>query len=137
MRLPSASRLSEPAEGIPRREGNVAIDAGEFLQLVQIADELGRLGADGLDRIGDEHRGVVAERDPPQQRVAHVDLVAAQAIEERAGSVRELAARAVADRTEIVRIDLAPVFGLVEQRPGLAGAKRGLPDDRYVPVQLS
>src|SRR6266852_6736007 len=57
-----------------RREGNVAVNAGEIFQLVPVTDDLLWLGADILDRLDDQMRSVVADRDPPQQRVAHVDL---------------------------------------------------------------
>jgi hypothetical protein len=68
------------------------------------------------------HLGAVpAERDPPQQRVAHLDLGLLQAVDEFLGARRQLAA-GVADLAEVVRVDLVPVLGLLEQRLGLAGA---------------
>src|SRR5580700_6273753 len=50
-------------------KGDVAVDARESLQLVEIADDRLRLGADVLHRLSDQPRRVVAKRDPPQQRV--------------------------------------------------------------------
>src|SRR5271154_240096 len=55
-------------------EGDVAVDARESLELVEIADDRPGLGADVLHRLGDHPRGVIAKRDPPQQRIAQVDL---------------------------------------------------------------
>src|SRR5580693_6265190 len=70
------------------------------LELVEIADDLIRLGAHVLHRLGDHPWTVVAERDPPQKRVAHVDLRALQTVEEGDGAIRKLAARGVANRAE-------------------------------------
>src|ERR1700712_5772211 len=108
------------------RKGDVAIDARKFLEFVEIADDLFRLGADVLHRLGDHPWTVIAERDPPQQRVAHVDLGALQTVDESAGAIRELAARGVANRPEIVGVYLRPVFGLFQQGLSLAGAECGL-----------
>src|ERR1700690_3174180 len=44
---------------------DVAVDAGKFLELVEIADDRLRFGAGALDRLGDHSRRVIAERDPP------------------------------------------------------------------------
>src|SRR5262245_19980484 len=82
-------------------KGDVAIDARKLLELVEIADDLVRLGADVLHRLGDHSWAVLAERDPPQQRVAHVDLGALQTVDERVGAVRKFAAGGVANRAEI------------------------------------
>src|ERR1700691_5808719 len=86
------------------REGDVAVNAGEALELVEIAEDLVRLWADGLHRFGDQPRAVIAERNPPQERIAHVDLGALETVEESVGTIRQLAARRVADVAEIVRI---------------------------------
>src|ERR1700730_8866216 len=61
-------------------EGDVAVDARESLELVEIADDLRRLGADILHRLGEHPRAVITERDPPQQRIAHVDLGALETV---------------------------------------------------------
>src|SRR3984893_8278636 len=118
-------------------KGDVAVDAREFLELVEIANDLLRLGAHVPHRLGDHPWTVVAERDPPQKRVAHVDLRALQTVEEGDGAIRKLAARGVANRAEIVWIDLRPVFWLFQQGLGLTGAERGLAHDRHVPFHLS
>src|ERR1700692_4929015 len=51
-------------------KGDVAVDAWESLELVEIADDLLRLGADVPHGVGDHPWTVIAERDPPQERVA-------------------------------------------------------------------
>src|SRR5438045_8427833 len=107
-----------------RRERDVAVDAAEVLQLVPVGDDLLRLAAGILDRLGDEPRPIVAERDPPQQRIAHVDLRRAQTADEVLGTVWEIALRVVANRAEIVRIHLRPVFRFLEPCLGLAGTER-------------
>src|SRR6202040_2915092 len=118
-------------------KGDVAVDTRKFLELVEIADDLLRLGADGLHRLGDHPWAVIAERDPPQQRIAHVDLGALQTVDEGGGAIRKLTAWGVADVAEIVRIDLRPKFWFFQQRLGLTGAERGLADDRHVPSHLA
>src|SRR6202042_1798006 len=100
-------------------KGDIAVDARETLELVEISDDLLRLGADIFHRLGDHLWTVVADCDPPQKRVAKVDLGALQTVEEGTGPIRNLAAGGVADRTEIVWIDLRPVFGLFQQCLGL------------------
>src|SRR5258708_4181935 len=45
-------------------KGHVAVDAREFLELVEIADDLFRLGADALHRLGDHPGTVIAACDP-------------------------------------------------------------------------
>ena len=119
-----------------RREGDVAVDAGEILQLVEVADDLFRLGADALHRFGDHVGRVVAHRDPPQQRIAHLDLGFLQPIDERYGALGHLVLGVEANRAEVVGIDLAPVIRLFQQRLGLAASERGLADDRHVPAHL-
>src|SRR5882757_6106289 len=107
-------------------EGYVAIDARKFLEVVEIADDLRRLGADVLHRLGDHPWTVIAQRDPPKERVSHVDLGALQTVDKSVGAIRELSARGVANRPEVVRVYLGPIFRLFEQRLGLAGAECGL-----------
>src|SRR5437879_279851 len=88
------------------RKGDVAVDAREFLELVEIADDLLGFGADVLHRLGDHAWRVIAKRDPPQQRVAQFDLGALETVKKSVGALRKLAIRGVADRAEIVGIDL-------------------------------
>src|SRR5260370_30812718 len=95
-------------------KGDVAVDTREALEAVEIADDLRRLGAGVLPRLSDQAGTRVAERDPPQERVAHVDLGALQAVEESDGALRKLAARGVTNRTEVVGIDLCRVFRLIQ-----------------------
>src|SRR6266566_5339143 len=121
---------------LSRGKRDVAIDAWEFLELIEIADDLLRLGADALHRLGDHPWAVIAERDPPQQRVTHVDFGALETVNEGEGAFRKLAAWAITNVAEIVGIDLRPVFGLFQQGLGLTRAKRGLADDRHVPFHL-
>src|SRR5260370_36958232 len=78
-------------------KGDVAVDTREALEAVEIADDLRRLGAGVLHRLGDPAWTAIAERDPPQDRVAHVDLGALQAVEESDGPIRKLAARGVSN----------------------------------------
>src|ERR1700751_2600194 len=61
-------------------KSDVAIDARESFELVEVADDLFGLGAYGLHGFGDHARTVVAERNPPKERVAHVDLGARQTV---------------------------------------------------------
>src|SRR6267378_7850611 len=79
-------------------KSDVAVDARKFLELVEIADDLFRLGADVLHRLGDHPWTVIAERDPPQERVAHIDLGVLQTVDKSVGAIRKLAARSVANR---------------------------------------
>src|SRR5437588_5640936 len=64
-----------------------------MLELIQVADALLRLGTDRLDRFGDHVRRIPAERNPPQQRIAHVDFRALQTVEERIGTIRQKSAK--------------------------------------------
>ena len=118
-----------------RCEADVAVDAGPRLELVPVAHDLvGRTAAAALDRLGKHARGIVAQRDPPQQRVAHLDLFLGQAGHEIRRARRQLAVLAEADVAEIVRVDLVPVFGLLQERLGLARAQGRLADHRHVPA---
>src|SRR5262249_22933504 len=98
-------------------KGHGAVDTREALEVVKIADDLRRLGAGVLHRLGDQAWTVIAERDPPQERVAHVDFGALQAVEESDGAVRKLAVWAVTNRAEVVGIDLGPILRLFKQSP--------------------
>src|SRR5215469_10403337 len=118
-------------------KSDVAIDTREFFELIEVADNLLWLGSDGLHGLGDHPRTVIAERDPPQQRVAHVDLGALQTVYEVASALRKLPPPAIADIAEIVRINLCPVFGLFQQRLCLARTKRGLANDRHIPTHVA
>src|SRR5215471_14328686 len=118
-------------------KGYVTVDARESLEFVEVADNLLWLGSDGLHGIGDHARTVIAERDPPQERVAHVDLGALQTVYEGSGALRKFSALAVTDVAEIVRINLRPVFRLLQQRFCLTRAKCGLADDRHVPTHIA
>src|ERR1700733_7932466 len=51
------------------REGDVAVNAGEGLELVEIAYDLLRIGTNGLYGLAEHIRAVVSDPDPPQQRV--------------------------------------------------------------------
>src|SRR4029077_6153011 len=84
-------------------KGDVAVYTREFFELVEVADDLFGLGADGLHGFDDHARTVIAERNPPQERVAHVDLGALKTIHEGGGALRKLAASAITDIAEIVR----------------------------------
>src|ERR1700726_1320008 len=48
-------------------KGDVAVDARKFCELVEIADDLFRLGADVLHRLGDHPWRVISELYPPQK----------------------------------------------------------------------
>src|SRR5260370_41959090 len=50
-------------------KGDVAVDARKFLELVEIADDLFRLGADVLHRLGDHPGTVITDPDPPPKPV--------------------------------------------------------------------
>src|ERR1041384_6680156 len=65
VRLGHHDLLVRVAVMLIRCERDVAIDAREVLELVPVGDDLLRLPAGILDRLGDEMRRVVAERDPP------------------------------------------------------------------------
>src|ERR1700756_2181772 len=118
-------------------KGDVAVDARESFELVEITDNLFGLGADGLHSFGDHARTVIAERNPPQKRVTHVDLGASETVYEGSGALRKLAASAITDIAEIVWIDLCPVFGLFQQRLCLPRTECGLADDRHVPTHIA
>src|SRR6202007_3333072 len=102
----------------------------EILQIVEIADDLFRLGADTLHRLREHVGRVITERDPPQERVADLYLRALQTVKEAGGAISQLAVAVEADRAEIVRIDLGPVFRLLQKRGSLAGTERGVDNDR-------
>src|ERR1700682_2858710 len=50
-------------------KGDVAVAARKFVELVEIADDLFRLGTHVLHRLGNHPWTVIAERDPPKERV--------------------------------------------------------------------
>src|SRR5215831_18538673 len=118
-------------------KSDVAVDTREFFELIEVTDNLLWLGPDGLHGLGDHPRAVVAKRDPPQQRVTHVDLGTLQTVYEGSGALRKLPALAITDIAEIVWVNLRPVFGLLQQRFCLTGAKGGLADDRYIPTHVA
>src|SRR5215469_754836 len=118
-------------------KSDVAIDTREFFELIEVTDNLLWFGPDGLHGLGDHPRTVIAERDPPQQRIAHVDLGALQTVYEGGSSLRKLPARAITDIAEIVRINLCPVFGLFQQRLCLPRTKRRLANDRHIPSHIA
>src|SRR5262249_8245829 len=97
-------------------KSDVAIDTREFFELIEVTDNLLWFGPDGLYGLGDHPRTVVAKRDPPQQRVTHVDLGTLQTVYEGSGALRKLPALAITDIAEIVRVNLRPIFGLLQQR---------------------
>src|ERR1043166_6696259 len=61
-------------------KADIAVYARKLLELVEIADDLSRLSADVLHCLGNHPWAVIAECDPPQERVAHVDLGDLQAV---------------------------------------------------------
>src|SRR6516225_8169775 len=96
-------------------KSDVAIDTREFLELIEITDNLLWLGPDLLHGFGDHPRPVIAERNPPQQRVAHVDLGVLQTVYKGGGALRKLSPGAITDIAEIVWVNLCPIFGLFKQ----------------------
>src|ERR1700752_32520 len=78
-------------------KSDVAVDTREFFKLVEVADDVFGLGADGLHGFGDHARTVIAERNPPQERVAHVDLGALETVNKGGGAFGQLAASAITD----------------------------------------
>src|SRR5262249_9539329 len=97
-------------------ERYVTVHTREFFELIEVTDNLLRLGADRLHGLRDHPRTVIAEGYPPQQRVAHVDLGVPQTLYEGGARVGKLSALAVTDVAEIVRVNFRPVFGLLQQR---------------------
>src|SRR5215472_11466991 len=93
----------------------VTVHTRESFELIEVTDNLLRLGADGLHGLGDHPRTVIAERYPPQERVAHVDLGVLQTVYEGGSALGKFSALAVTDVAEIVRVNLRPVFGLFQQ----------------------
>src|SRR3974377_1177771 len=120
-----------------KTKSDVTINARGPFELIKVADDLFGLGADSLHSPGNHPRTVIAERDPPQERVAHVDLGALETIYESVSALGKLAARAITNIAEIVRIDLRPVFRLFPQCLGLTRAKCCLADDRHVPTHIA
>src|SRR5262249_56485065 len=118
-------------------KSDVAIDTREFFELIEVTESRLRLGPDGFHGLWDHPRTVIAERDPPQQRVAHVDLGVLQTVYEGGGALRKLSPRAITDIAEIVRVNLCPIFGLFQQRLCLPRTKRGLANDRDVPTHVA
>src|SRR5689334_9045599 len=118
-------------------KSDVAIDARESFELIEVTDNLLWLGPDGLHGLGDHPRTVIAERYPPQECVAHVDLCALQTVYEGGGTLRKLSTLGITDVAEIVWVNLRPVFGFFEQRFRLARAKCGLADDRHIPTHIA
>src|SRR5580658_2340363 len=62
------------------REGDVAVDAGETLELVEIAHDLLRIGTNGLYGLAEHIGAVVSDPDPPQQRVGQLNFGALQPV---------------------------------------------------------
>src|SRR5215467_1080182 len=89
-----------------RAKSDVAVDPRESFELIEVTDNLLRFGTDGLHGLGDHARTVVAKRDPPQQRIAHVDLGALQTVYEGEGALGKLSPRTITDVAEIVRVNL-------------------------------
>src|SRR5262249_56502029 len=118
-------------------KSDVAIDTREFFELIEVTDNLLWLGPDGFHGLGDHPRTVIAERDPPQQRVGHVDLGVLETVYEGGGALRKLSPRAITNIAEIVRVNLCPIFGLFQQRLCLPRTERGLADDRHIPTHIA
>src|SRR6516164_5824945 len=118
-------------------KSDVAIDTRELFELIEVTDNLLWLGPDGLHGLGDHPRTVIAERDPPQQRVAHVDLGVLETVYEGGSALWKLFPRAITNIAEIVRVNLCPIFGLFQQRLCLPRTKRGLANDRDVPTHVA
>src|ERR1700736_6244874 len=68
VRLASHDLLERIPIVLRRREGDVAVDAIESVELLPVGDDLVRLAAGILDRLSDRPRRVVGELDPPQYR---------------------------------------------------------------------
>src|SRR3974377_1822844 len=82
-----------------RAKSDVAIHTRESFELIEVADDLLGLGADHLHCLGNHPRTVISERNPPQERVAHVDLGALEAVYECGGTLGKLSASAITDIT--------------------------------------
>src|SRR5215469_18143817 len=61
-----------------RREGDVTVNAREAVELIPVADDLLRVAAGAFHGFGDHPYTVIAQSNPPQQRIAHVYLGTAQ-----------------------------------------------------------
>src|SRR6516225_1505724 len=73
-----------------RAKSDVAVYTRESFELIEVADDLRGLGADGLHGLGNHPRTVIAERNPPQERVAHVGLGAFETVYESGGTLGKL-----------------------------------------------